>query len=110
MVPRARGARRLQVVIRKLLATPGFPDWSYHGLRVDDEALVVVEEPDGSRRLLRDTEARARGEFAWGYGGSGPYNLAVALATDALADLARCPDCRGAGPCGAGLVMCKTCH
>lgn len=77
VVPRARGARRLQVVIRKLLATPGFPDWSYHGLRIDDEALVIVEEPDGSRRLLRDPEARARGEFAWGYGGSGLYGLAV---------------------------------
>jgi hypothetical protein len=31
------------------------------------------------------------------------------LTDDVLADLARCPHCLGAAPCGAGLVTCSAC-
>ncbi|MET8352670.1 hypothetical protein [Micromonospora sp. NPDC005206] len=106
-----RRARGLHDSLRELLAGPGFIDWRYHGLpERDGSYIVVVEEPDGSRRLLRDSEAGARGLFAWGYGGTGPHTLADVLTDDILADLNRCPDCFGAIKCAAGLVRCRTCH
>ncbi|MEU3456836.1 hypothetical protein ABZ671_25020 [Micromonospora sp. NPDC006766] len=97
--------------LRELLAGPGFSDRRYHGLpEIDGSYLVVVEEPDGSRRLLRDSEAGARGLFAWGYGGTGPHTLADVLTDDILAELNRCPDCFGATKCAAGLIRCRTCR
>jgi hypothetical protein len=70
---------------------------------------MLVEEADGSRRLLRDHELRARGQFAWGYGGGGPHALAEVLVADVLDRLARCPACLGSSPCGAGVVACAHC-
>ncbi len=98
----ARKAGNVRAVARQLLAQPGFKDWTYRGLRADDDSLVVVEEPDGSRRLLRDAEACARGRFAWGYNGTGPHALAETLLPDILDDYAHCPSCLRGSPCGAG--------
>jgi hypothetical protein len=111
VIPSApKEASTVQAAAKRLLAQPGFTDWTYLGLyTTDDESLVIVEEPDGSRRLLRDAEARARGRFAWGYGGTGPHTLAEVLATDILGDHVHCPACLGGSPCGTGLVTCPAC-
>jgi hypothetical protein len=60
---------------------------AYHGTQTDYGRAVVVDE-DGHcrgldpRRDLRNHSA----EFNWGYGGSGPAQLALALAADVLGD------------------------
>lgn len=111
VIPSAQKERStVQAAAERLLAQPGFADWTYRGLHtMDDESLVIVEDPDGSRRLLRDAEACARGRFAWGYGGTGPHKLAEVLVTDILGNYAHCPACLGGSPCGAGLVACPAC-
>jgi hypothetical protein len=111
VIPSARketGA--VDAAARLLLSQPDFTDWVYLGLRTtDDESLVIVEEPDGSRRLLRDTEACARGRFTWGYSGNGPHTLAEVLVPDMLDDYIHCSACLGGSPCGAGLISCPAC-
>ena len=110
-VPRSAGHMNLRIRSRVMLAEPDFAERRYHGLRLnDDDTVVIIEEVDGTRRLLRDAEARARAVFAWGYGGTGPHNLADALVADALADLTRCPDCFGAAPCAAKVITCSGCR
>lgn len=110
-IPVSTGHQSLRVRSRRLLADPAFTDRRYHGLHLDGEdAVVVVEEHDGTRRLLRDAEACSENVFEWGYGGGGPYALANALVADALADLTRCPDCLGAAPLAAGLITCDGCR
>jgi hypothetical protein len=110
-VPPAPHTRGLHLTLREAPASPAFVDWRYHGLPGGAAAgLVVVEEADGSRRLLRNSEGAARGLFAWGYGGTGPHTLAEVLTGDLLRDLARCPDCFGAITCAADLIRCRTCH
>jgi hypothetical protein len=49
--------------------------------------------------LTHRTGARSHSPtgFSWGYGGSGPAELARAMLIDALGDEAVCPTCRGAG-------------
>lgn len=59
----------------------------YHGRRSEHGCAVDVEE-DGERYLLhprRDLRNHSL-EFEWGYGGSGPAQLALALAADVLQD------------------------
>lgn len=108
--PAVKDVGTVQVAAARLVAGPGLIDWTYQGVHTtDDESLVIVREPDGSRRLLRDAEACARGRFAWGYGGNGPHALADALVLDILDDDAHCPACLGSSPCGAGLVTCPAC-
>jgi hypothetical protein len=82
----------------------------YWGVGAGEECLVVVEEADQSRRLLRDCEERARGQFTWGYGGAGPRDLGDALVADILGNLAYCPSCFGAIPVVGGLVSCPLCN
>ncbi|MGW1341388.1 hypothetical protein ACWCOV_10075 [Kribbella sp. NPDC002412] len=94
--------------LHNALADPRFRDRSYSGLR-DGETLVLVEEYDGSTRLLRDSESRARAEFEWGYGGGGPTTLAEVLTTDALGDLVLCPACLGGAAYTSNLVHCREC-
>ena len=109
-IPPVQRPKSVAVFARDLSGRRDFTDWTYRGvLTDDDEAFVVVEEPDGSQRLLRDAEARARGMFAWGYGGTGPHILAEVLVVDTLAGDARCPACMGAAPCGAGVARCRSC-
>jgi hypothetical protein len=81
----------------------------YWGVTSGNDCLVYLEEADRSRRLLRDHEGRARGEFAWGYGGTGPHNLAQALVEDILGPLINCPSCFGMVAVAGGLVQCPLC-
>jgi hypothetical protein len=81
----------------------------YWGIESDEECLVLVEEADGSRRLLRDCEGRARSQLTWGYFGTGPHNLSEALAADILGPLAYCPSCFGVIAASGGLVTCPSC-
>ena len=66
---------------------------TYHGRRTEHGCAVDVEE-DGERYLLdprRDLRNHSQ-EFEWGYGGSGPAQLALALAADVLGDDERAQD------------------
>src|ERR1700733_13756143 len=60
----------------------------YHGSRTEHGAAVVCEE-DGECRGLDprfDLRSHSPTGFEWGYGGSGPAQLALALAADVLGD------------------------
>jgi hypothetical protein len=86
------------------------PGQIYRGAIIDGGEVVIIDEPDGSQRLLRDAELRARGPaFTWGYHGTGPHDLAYALITDILDRYTCCPACLGAVLCGADVVHCATC-
>ena len=109
-IPPVQRPKSIAVFARDLPGRRDFTDWTYRAvLTDDDETFVVIEEADGSQRLLRDTEARARDTFTWGYGGTGPHTLAEVLVADVLAGYARCPACMGAAPCGAGVAHCRSC-
>ncbi|MDB5310700.1 MAG: hypothetical protein JWO38_4902 [Gemmataceae bacterium] len=60
---------------------------TYHGIRVDGRAIVTVEERGRVRPLDPGPSQRVRnhspGGFNWGYGGSGPAQLALGLLLDA---------------------------
>jgi Family of unknown function (DUF6166) len=60
----------------------------YHGSRTEDGAAVVVEENDEFRGLdpRYDLRSHSPTGFEWGYSGSGPAQLALALAADVLGD------------------------
>jgi hypothetical protein len=60
----------------------------YHGWRDEKGAHVAVYSGSGSRPLpLRlDLDNHSPTGFEWGYGGSGPAQLALALLADALQD------------------------
>lgn len=81
----------------------------YWGVESGGDCFVLVQEADGSRRLLRDSEERARTQFTWGYSGAGPHHLGEALVADMLGALAYCPSCFGAISAGGGLVECASC-
>jgi Family of unknown function (DUF6166) len=66
----------------------------YTGERTPFGAVVMVhdtERPAGWLRLALFLEVRAHSPdgFEWGYGGSGPAQLALALACDVLGDVQR---------------------
>jgi Family of unknown function (DUF6166) len=60
----------------------------YHGLRTDQGCLVTSEGDGGDRVLpLRlDLDNHSPTGFEWGYAGSGPAQLALALLADASGD------------------------
>jgi Family of unknown function (DUF6166) len=61
---------------------------AYHGSRTEHGAAVIVDE-DGTCRALdprHDLRNHSPTGFEWGYGGSGPAQLALALAADVLGD------------------------
>ncbi len=72
----------------------------YWGVEYGEDKLVLIQEADRSRRLLRDSECRARSHINWGYGGSGPYDLATLVrgqcprSARLLPVLFRCHRCR----------------
>lgn len=72
----------------------------YHGHAPETggPGLVTVETTAGEALgpLAHQVRHSPTG-FAWGYGGSGPADLARSLLAAALGDNARCPDCGGAG-------------
>lgn len=62
---------------------------TYRGWRTDDGCRVTVQEGDGPPRNLpmrRDLANHSPTGFEWGYGGSGPAQLALALLAHALKD------------------------
>ena len=66
----------------------------YHGRRSEDGCAVDVEE-DGECYLLHprhDLRNHSPTGFEWGYAGSGPAQLALALAADVLGDDERAQD------------------
>jgi hypothetical protein len=95
--------------LRAILTPELFVDRTYRGIRACG-ALVIVEEQDKSRRLLRDEECRARGEFEWGYSGTGPATLAEVMSLDILGRYARCAACLGGSLYTAGIVWCSECR
>jgi hypothetical protein len=61
----------------------------YQGVRIDGTAHVTVNEPNGNCRRLSprfDLQRHSPTGFEWGYGGSGPAQLALALCCDATGD------------------------
>lgn len=59
----------------------------YHGRRTEHGCAVDVEEDGECTSLHPRTDLRRHSsEFAWGYGGGGPAQLALALAADVLGD------------------------
>ena len=61
---------------------------TYTGHRTEDGCAVTVDD-DGDCRGLDprfDLRTHSATGFEWGYGGSGPAQLALALAADVLAD------------------------
>jgi hypothetical protein len=67
---------------------------SYRGTRTDQGCEVVVEEDGTSRPLAprHDLRNHSPTGFEWGYSGSGPAQLALALATDVIGDDERAQD------------------
>ena len=61
---------------------------TYTGLRTENGCAVTVSDAGGCRGLdpRLDLHAHSPAGFEWGYGGSGPAQLALALAADALGD------------------------
>jgi hypothetical protein len=59
----------------------------YSGSRTDHGCVVTVADADGCRGLDPRYDLRRHGDgFEWGYCGSGPAQLALALAADVLGD------------------------
>jgi Family of unknown function (DUF6166) len=62
---------------------------TYTGTRAPDGCLVTVHEDDGIMRelpLRLDLRNHSPTGFEWGYPGSGPAQLSLALAADVLGD------------------------
>ena len=69
--------------------TPEHREKRYIGTRTPDECVVVVVAEDGSEEPLNprfDLRKHSLDGFNWGYSGSGPAQLALALLADALGD------------------------
>ncbi len=59
----------------------------YHGRRTEHGCAIDVEEDGEVSSLHPRNDLRNHSElFEWGYGGSGPAQLALALAADVLGD------------------------
>src|SRR5215510_2118097 len=60
----------------------------YTGTRTEDGCAVVVSDTGSTRALDPRLDLRNHSPtgFEWGYGGSGPAQLALALAADVLGD------------------------
>jgi hypothetical protein len=62
---------------------------SYTGYRTPDGCIVKVHDEDGTSRdlpLRLDLRKHSPSGAEWGYGGSGPAQLVLALAADVLGD------------------------
>jgi hypothetical protein len=68
----------------------------YEGHRdIERRTTVTVHEPGAAPVPLTHYPRHSPAGFEWGYGGSGPADLARALLIDALGKAALCPDCEG---------------
>jgi hypothetical protein len=73
---------------------------AYKGYGNDNPAggrLVVRVAEDGAEEPLRHIVRHSPTGMTWGYGGSGPADLARSLLFDALGDRGRCAMCAGSG-------------
>lgn len=74
------------------MSTPAPRDRVYLGWKEKGEAgpgIVRIEHPDGRRTALNpryDIREHSPDGFQWGYGGSGPAQLALAMVADATGD------------------------
>jgi hypothetical protein len=77
------------------------PDVIYRGHPNTNPAgprLVTIETPDGQvLGQLRHVVKHSPTGYSWGYGGSGPADLARSLLIDALGPDVRCTACGGSG-------------
>lgn len=85
-------------------AAPPPADVIYHGRQTAGGGLVTVEDGQGFPSVLRHLVRHSPAGLNWGYGGSGPADLARSLLVDACGDDARCPECAGTGK----VVWCGT--
>jgi hypothetical protein len=98
----------LRTLLRKV--KPHQRERTYHGVHVDGNKGVLVTESDRSTRLLRyHHDLHAVGVFGWDYGGTGPHQLAMALAEDCVGELLRCPTCLGSTQVALGMIECPDC-
>lgn len=67
-----------------------------HPDRGGEKLVIVVHESGAMERLTHHVRHSPTG-IEWGYGGSGPADLARSLLIDALGDKAHCPRCGGSG-------------
>src|SRR5437868_11106235 len=67
---------------------------TYHGMRTEAGCTVVIEEGGEFTGLdyRHDLRNHSPAGAEWGYGGSGPAQLALALAADVLGDDERAQD------------------
>jgi Family of unknown function (DUF6166) len=68
-------------------------DRRYYGVQDNFGPCVIVEEADGSVRYLLDDDRHSHSAFTWGYIGTGPFELAMAMLRDALGVASTCPYC-----------------
>ena len=62
----------------------------YRGVRTPKGCVVTVADGGGKKKLpIRHDVRRHSEEFEWGYAGSGPAQLALALLCDVLGDAER---------------------
>src|SRR5689334_18850661 len=67
----------------------------YEGIRTYEGCRVTVREDDGTPRpvpLRLDARCHSPTGFEWGYAGSGPAQLALAILADALGDIEQAQD------------------
>src|SRR5947207_11574264 len=62
---------------------------TYYGRRLEPDSgtsseIVVIVQNNGKRRPLHHWEKHSPNGFSWGYGGSGPADLALAILADAF--------------------------
>lgn len=81
-----------------------------------DREVHVLDGGDWARLEHRVVRHSPDG-FAWGYGGSGPAELALNIIVDALGDEAWCEHCEGAGSIAvvesdgdSYMATCEVCH
>lgn len=74
----------------------------YRGVRTAQGVLVFRERGTCIVSHLRHVRRHSPGGFEWGYGGSGPADLARSLLIDVLGERATCPVCGGHLPMQVG--------
>lgn len=70
-------------------------DFCYFATGGFGEGSVFVEDRRGETKLLPHIVKHSPTGFAWGYGGSGPAELARCILIHFYGDQARCPECQG---------------
>lgn len=80
---------------------------------VAEHKVVVRDDRSGSTEPLAHVVKHSPGGFSWGYGGSGPSELARCILLDYLGDAVHCPTCKQTGrvpsPESGRDLWCSTC-